>query len=267
MNKKNKESNDKEMTNRTKRYHYYNNKYKNKDKTKENNSFIIDIKGIKKEIVKEQYTSKRTQSCNMSRCKMNISKANLKNIDNGSVIEKKLIRSQSYKEKYTSKFSSKNNSMILNRSNHKSLSSSIKGKKINKEQNTNKTLLLQTKKDMNNIKDNAIFRCNQKFSELSVIHNLFLVRKLNNQKQTTPSIIYKKKEQPIRVIEQKRSINQTNTIKKKVIYNFNDLDKEANSFFQSSMNLSNIPKISNDIIEQKNKKMNEILSKANINVM
>lgn len=268
-------------------YHSSNRINKKVSKGNDNNSFIIDIKEIKKDIIKEKYTSKRAQSFNMIRCKININKETNKKNEHGIIIIKKLNRSLSYKEKYSSTHSSKNNSIILNTTKKRALSTSKKNNiknvtfsSIDKKKQTNKfnkTLLLQTKKDINHLKDNEIFRCNQKFSELSVIHNLFLVRKINVQKQqTSKENLYinpthdknTKKEQPIRVIEHSQSVNQGNTTKKEILlYNFNDLDKGTNSFLQSSLNSSSIPKISCDIIERKNKKINSILSKANINLM
>ena len=251
-----------------------------KDK-KANNSFIIDINSIEKEIIKENYEKQNKEKSikeNKKMIRSNSSKNYLINnkftlLNNNNKQKNPLIKSSSYAEIYLNKNKClKSNEIKKYNGLKKNLTAEKeKTKKEKNEKNTFKKNLFINNLDYKENKPlnlNNISKMNKKNNEIRMLYNICLIRK-----KMIP------KEQDFYYNE--NMDNSYTTLNEKEIhspiYNNNEF---KNSFQNYKTQIRNFDKLNNlipeekeeltdsakELIEKKNKIINDILTKSGVNV-
>ena len=272
---------DKNMTN----YYLTKNLTKNyginhiKKEKKPNNSFIIDINSIEKEIIKENYEKKNLEKLIKQSKKMRRSNSSIDNITNNKFTlfnsntqKNPLTKSSSYVKIYLNKNNClKSNEIKKYNILKKNLTAEKEKIKIDKNEKKDIKKNLFTN-NIDNIENkplnlNKISRMNKKKNEIRMLYNICLLRK---------KIISQNQE----LYYNENIDNSYNTINEKNINNPIYNNESKNTFQIYKTQIRNFDRLNNlipeekeeltdsakELIEKKNKIINEILTKSGVNI-
>ena len=253
----------------------------NKKEKKSNNSFIIDINSIEKEIIKENFEKKNIEKSTNENKKMRRSNSSTNNLSNNKFT---LFNNNNNKQKNHLNNSSSYVKIYLNKNN------CLKSNEIKKYNILRKNLTAEKEKsklEKNEKKDikknilnngvdyienkplnlNKISRMNKKKNEIRMLYNICLLRKKmipqvqeyyynENINNSYNSINEKNIQYPIYNNESKNSFQ----IYKTQIRNF---DRLNNLIPEEKEDITDSAK---ELIEKKNKIINEIITKSGVNI-